>query len=424
MQFPRKQANDDNSTPHVWNKIPLATKLYFVIIAGLVILLFLLIVIRTDFLDRSWQVIEILSIDPILSRFRTPEIDPVPPASGAPSLAAIEAIDIREGPGDTYRVIGVLPANKQAEVAGTSVDELWWAIKVFNPIMELGWAPAEAVVINNADNVPQLNADGSSVVTPLDDAPRVQALETTKILYGPGPDYGVIGFLEAGEWAEVIGKDENGLWWVIKVPYVENGQGWVVGEQVIPQNIADIAVMKPSEGPLLSGVQGADREIVTALANVNVRNGPGLSYNKIGVLANGQQAAVIGMSDDGFWLLIVSPENPNEQGWISVDYVTPVDPGTIPVIDLEAQGSALVIPTPEDNLPSITALTMVNIRSGPGLQFEILGRLEQGQRAEVVGVSADNSWWVIRLSFQGFENGWVAVNFVQAENVQSVPILE
>lgn len=82
-----------------------------------------------------------------------------------------------------------------------------------------------------------------------------------------------------------------------------------------------------------------------------------------------------------------------------------------------------MVPFPASGVPQLTAIYVVNIRSGPGTQFQVLGKLDQGQQAEVVGASEDGLWWVIRLDGVNNDQGWVAAAYVRAENVASVPVI-
>lgn len=52
-----------------------------------------------------------------------------------------------------------------------------------------------------------------------------------------------------------------------------------------------------------------------------------------------------------------------------------------------------------------------NVRSGPGLNFDVLGQLPSGTRARVIGANADFSWLVI--DFRG-QWGWLATYLVDA----------
>ncbi len=55
----------------------------------------------------------------------------------------------------------------------------------------------------------------------------------------------------------------------------------------------------------------------------------------------------------------------------------------------------------------------VNVRSGPGADFPVLGQVLQGQRLEIVGRDQDGQWWQI-CCFEG-QTGWLAAEVVSAE---------
>jgi PKD repeat protein/uncharacterized protein YraI len=96
------------------------------------------------------------------------------------------------------------------------------------------------------------------------------------------------------------------------------------------------------------------------------------------------------------------------------------------------RGIVVVVPTPAPGVPTVTANVNVNIHSGPGPHYPIIGILAQGQSAEVVGVSPDRAWWAIKYpppvpspaegAIDG--QGWVAAQFVTAENTQNVPVVQ
>jgi micrococcal nuclease len=64
----------------------------------------------------------------------------------------------------------------------------------------------------------------------------------------------------------------------------------------------------------------------------------------------------------------------------------------------------------------------VNIRSGPGPDYEIIGTLPAGQSLEIVGRSVDSSWWQVAAP-NGL--GWVAAQVTTASNADdSLPVVE
>ncbi len=65
---------------------------------------------------------------------------------------------------------------------------------------------------------------------------------------------------------------------------------------------------------------------------INVRSGPGTSYEKVGVLIAGQQAPAKGRSVAGEWLLIEYPGIPGGLGWVYAPLVG-ITPGNLPIIE-------------------------------------------------------------------------------------------
>lgn len=79
-------------------------------------------------------------------------------------------------------------------------------------------------------------------------------------------------------------------------------------------------------------------------------------------------------------------------------------------------------PAPEVSVPPDSA-TKINIRSGPGTDYPVLGQIEPGQSAPVTGRNQDNSWWQISLSDNSL--GWVFGELVQASGTTgAVPVAE
>lgn len=70
----------------------------------------------------------------------------------------------------------------------------------------------------------------------------------------------------------------------------------------------------------------------------------------------------------------------------------------------------------------LTAPGPVNIRSGPGLGYNVIGGLNANSTAAIVGRNADASWWQIRLS--DVERGWVASFVVESRNTEGIPQVE
>jgi N-acetylmuramoyl-L-alanine amidase len=61
----------------------------------------------------------------------------------------------------------------------------------------------------------------------------------------------------------------------------------------------------------------------------------------------------------------------------------------------------------------------LNVRSGPGLSYDILTVIGFGETYPIVGRNADGSWW--QLNVNGLI-GWVSGALIAVNNEQQVPI--
>jgi hypothetical protein len=68
----------------------------------------------------------------------------------------------------------------------------------------------------------------------------------------------------------------------------------------------------------------------------------------------------------------------------------------------------------------------VNVRTGPGTNYPVLGVAAPGASAEVSGVSADGAWWQVNIStdFAAAGVGWVSASYVVTQNTESVPVVD
>ena len=84
------------------------------------------------------------------------------------------------------------------------------------------------------------------------------------------------------------------------------------------------------------------------------------------------------------------------------------------------------IPTPAPGTPMATALSVINIRSGPGTNYPSYGVAPEGARGVVIGVSEDGGWWVVQVNNPNLVpdgQGWVSGEFVKVENAEGVPVI-
>jgi len=90
----------------------------------------------------------------------------------------------------------------------------------------------------------------------------------------------------------------------------------------------------------------------------------------------------------------------------------------IPVVQAQPAPPPLILPLQFAVGPNATALEPVNVRSGPGEQYPSYGDIPNGTVVNVMGVSSNYSWLVIRIPKSYAESGigWVNAAFLALSN--------
>jgi len=85
----------------------------------------------------------------------------------------------------------------------------------------------------------------------------------------------------------------------------------------------------------------------------------------------------------------------------------------------EPPESPTEIPTPSPTkestktIPYVTADKKVNLRSGPGKNYEIVGSLNAGEKLPVIGRNSDYTWWQVEAPVGA---AWVAASVITVNN--------
>jgi uncharacterized protein YraI len=276
---------------------------------------------------------------------------------------------------------------------------------------------------------PDPNIPVAMIPTPVPGEPTAIANYNTTINSGPGTNYVVYSTLLAGKSVKVVGKSENGLWWVISVPVAPGGIGWVDGGWVTVSNVEGVSVfITPPVPPTVEIVPpGASDPQATAIANVYVRSGPATNFPAYGIAPISSNARVLGKSVDGqWWVIRLNPEKiPTGYGWVNVPYTYAQNVGNVQTIETPQASTTAPPPPPPAGVPTATTIDYVNVRSGPGTNYPVLVVAPPGTSGEVSGKSSDGGWWQVKISTQystdGF--GWVSADWVYTQNTDSVPVV-
>ncbi len=159
---------------------------------------------------------------------------------------------------------------------------------------------------------------------------------------GPGTSYPSLGLIDPGKQVQIVGRDAAGQWYTILYPGGAGGLGWVTAAFVQLPAGATIPAPQQTDTPTPAGPAGLVQQ------KLNVRSGPGTSFDTLGILPAQSSVVLTGRNDSGSWLQIVYAAGPGGHGWVTAAYVQVKDASGLPVLD--ASGST-VTPTLQSGTP-------------------------------------------------------------------------
>lgn len=149
--------------------------------------------------------------------------------------------------------------------------------------------------------------------------------------------------------------------------------------------------------------------------NLNVRRGPGLVYNYVGVLYDGDVARAVGRDRISRWLLISLPGNPDARGWVTTETQYSTVKGDV---------SMLPFVQVEPALPAIIRnCTEHTVRILPD-NVELLSKFYPPFNEELFGVGTYQVYDIempgdVRLDDISLSEGWTVDIIVDGAEVQS-----
>ena len=171
-------------------------------------------------------------------------------------------------------------------------------------------------------------------------------------------------------------------------PWGRIDQGWISLGYVKLQQ-----VQKPTDG---STIGAGSTAIVSSSVRLNVRSGPGTTYNKVATLAPGTSVVILRKETRNgvTWGLI-------DQGWINMSYVT-----TSGLSSSSEGGSVYSV-----GGTVVNCSTGVNIRAAAGPTNALIGVAGVGTRVNVTEITEVNGF-----KWGHIERGWVCMDYVQLDS--------
>jgi uncharacterized protein YraI len=124
---------------------------------------------------------------------------------------------------------------------------------------------------------------------------------------------------------------------------------------------------------------------------------------------------IVGKDPGGSWWQILYEQGADGKGWVTAEYVTTANADSIPVIGGNAENPN------SGNLAIVQQ--QINVRSGPGTDFNSLGTLNAQDVVNLTGKDSNGAWLQIAFTAGADGKGWVNAAFVRAQGVENLPII-
>lgn len=197
---------------------------------------------------------------------------------------------------------------------------------------------------------------------------------------------------------------------------VQEGSGGTSTPFVITQTLPPpftlaptYTLLPPPPTPTPAPVDG------TATTQINVRSQPSTSGEVLGIVAANARVQIIGKDPGGSWWQILYPAGIEGKGWVTAQYVTTAGTPNVPVIGGGGTGQT------NGNVAIIQQ--KINVRSGPGTDFNSLGTLNPQDVVNLTGKDASGAWLQIEFMAGPDGRGWINAAFAQAKGVENLPII-
>lgn len=216
--------------------------------------------------------------------------------------------------------------------------------------------PTDAPFIITATLPPTLTPRPSETSLPPLPSPTVAPVAGTtstqlNVRAEPSTASETLGILAANANVQILGQDPGGNWWQILYEAGIDGKGWVTAQFVETAGKPEVPVIGGGEANPGSGLSAV------VIQQLNVRSGPGTSFDSVGILNPNDVVSLMGKNRDGRWLQV---EFANTMGWISAAFVKADDLDNLPIVsDLgDVVGTGTPMSTPLPPTPTIVPAPM------------------------------------------------------------------
>ena len=179
-------------------------------------------------------------------------------------------------------------------------------------------APTEGII--TATLYPTFTPRATATPIPATVVPTVEPVSGTvtaqiNIRQSPATSSESVGMLGLNSKVWIIGKDAQEKWYQVyfDFPDGERGEGWAAAQYIQTAGKPDVPIV--SGGTPASADEDANG-VVTQ--QINIRSGPGIGYDSLGILNIGDGVTLIGKNPEETWLQI---EYASGKAWVFAAYI-------------------------------------------------------------------------------------------------------
>lgn len=352
--------------------------------------------------------------------------------SGSPSGAATgtatttSALNLRSGPGTSYDVLEVMPAGASVTLTGQSQDDYLsvsyqgtsgWAAAAYLDTSGSSGSGTGASSGSGSDSGSGTGSgtdSGTGAATGSGQTATVTS--SLNLRSGPGTNYDVIDVMPAGATVTLTGQSQNDY---LSVSY-QGTNGWAAAAYLDTSGSAGSGSGSgsgsTSSGDAGSGSgtgssntgsgsgsdAGASGETATVTSSLNLRSGPGTSYDVVDVMPEGATVTITGASQNDYYPVSYQ----GEDGWAAGSYLD--IGGSSASSPASASASPSPSPSPTGGT-TLTATTNLNLRSGPSTSDDVLTVIPAGATVTQTG---DPQNGYAPVTYEG-TSGWAYASDLQ-----------
>ena len=252
--------------------------------------------------------------------------------------------------------------------------------------------------------------------TPVPTLPPVEGITATQVNVRAETSTAsdTLGTIAQFSKVQIIGRDSSSSWYQIIYAGAPQGTGWIRAEYVQVNAAVEIPVFETVSGggPRMSGL---------VIQKINVRSGPGTTFDALGELNPNDVVFISGKDESGVWMQIKFASSADGKGWAALEFLKVENTDTLPVIDSVNPTAEVVVNevAPQTN-GALLAMPDGDSMEAPlaRIIFSPLGARTARINGSISSPDGDTEDWIEFTPY----NGSIAIQILCSEGILQVEL--